>query len=60
MFYPIHLQPCYKDKNIIKLTKNYFISEKIYKTGLSLPSSYNLTLNEQKYIINVIKDYFKK
>ncbi len=61
MFYPIHLQPCYKDKNIIKLTKkNYFISEKIYKTGLSLPSSYNLTLNEQKYIINVIKNYFKK
>lgn len=54
-FLPLHLQPCYSDMNIIE---KYPISEKIYSSGISLPSSYNLTEEEQNYIIDSIFEYF--
>ncbi len=61
IFYPIALQPCYKNtKLIIKKKKNYNTSNKIFNTGLSLPSSYNLTKKEQIFIIDSIKEFFKK
>ena len=59
IFYPIHRQPCYlKNKMIIRKKSNYSISDKIYSTGLSLPSSYSLTSKEQKFVIDTIKDFF--
>jgi len=32
----------------------------MYDKGLSLPSSYNLTDEEQNYVIKTIKEFFKK
>ena len=48
-FYPLHMQPCYK--NILEIKHDYKISEKIYNKGLSLPSSYLLTNEEQSTVI---------
>jgi dTDP-4-amino-4,6-dideoxygalactose transaminase len=39
-------------------TENYLISEEIHKTTLSLPISYSNTLDEIKYVIDVINRYF--
>lgn len=55
-FYPLDLQPCYKD---FEKRADYPISHSIYNTGLSLPSSYGLTEEQQDYIIENIKKYFK-
>ncbi len=55
-FYPLHLQPCYKD---IRVKHNSFpVTEKLYAEGLSLPSSFSLQLSEIEYIIKSIKEYF--
>ena len=60
IFYPINKQPCYKNKNLIKnLDTKFPISEKIYKKGLSLPSSYELKKNEQDYIISKIFKFYE-
>ena len=59
-FYPINLQPCYKkNKALIKNMRAKFpVSEKAYKTGLSLPSSYSLKLEQVDYISKNIKNFF--
>ena len=54
-FYPLDLQPCYK----MPTSDRFFTSHKLYKTGISLPSSYNLNIQQQDYIIDNIKNYFK-
>lgn len=59
-FYPLHMQPCYKNKKLIKnINDDFSLSENIYKNGLSLPSSYNLKTSEQDYIIKTIKNYYE-
>ena len=55
-FYPLHLQPCYNNLNIIQ--NNYPIAENIYNKGISLPSSYSLTKSQTEYIITCINNYF--
>ena len=57
-FYPLNLQPCYK--NIINTNGDFNVSSKMYEKGLSLPSSYNLTNEEQDYVIKTIKEFFLK
>jgi len=54
-FYPLHLQPCYKNFNY---NISYQVSEDSYKRGISLPSSYHLTLEQQKYIISCIYEFY--
>jgi perosamine synthetase len=54
-FYPLHMQPCYE---YMSNDRDFSLSEKIYKRGISLPSSYNLTNEEQSYIIESIFDFF--
>jgi len=56
-FYPLHMQPCYSDMDI---KGNFSLSEKIHSQGISLPSSYGLTLEEQNYIIESVFDFFKR
>tara|TARA_R110000824_G_scaffold66016_8_gene171564 strand:+ start:1456 stop:2553 length:1098 start_codon:yes stop_codon:yes gene_type:complete len=56
-FYPLHMQPCYQHLNI---GEDFPVSEKIFSQGISLPSSYNLTKKEQKYIINCIFNFYMK
>ncbi len=55
-FYPLHKQPCYKD--IITLDKEFPVSERIYEKGVSLPSSYNLSGEDQSYIIAKIREFY--
>ena len=57
-FYPLHRQPCYNDFNCED--KDYSITNQLYETGLSLPSSYNLSRADQEIIIDKIKTYFKE
>ena len=57
-FYPLHLQPCYQ--NIIKSNISFPISEKVYENGLSLPSSYGLSSEDQEYVIENIKNFFNQ
>lgn len=61
MFYPLNKQPCFKNiKNIKNLKSKFAVSEKIYKTGLSLPSHYNLTKADLDFILKNIKSFYKK
>jgi len=59
IFLPLNLQPCYRKYKIIKNIKDRFpVSNKIFNTGLSLPSSYNLKNSELNLIINKIKKFY--
>ena len=59
-FYPLNLQPCYSDNEIVKNLKGDFsLSEKIYKEGISLPSSYIMTKKEQYFVIEKIKEFYE-
>ncbi|WP_338733806.1 DegT/DnrJ/EryC1/StrS family aminotransferase [Mangrovimonas cancribranchiae] len=51
---PMHLQPLYK--NVPTYLNG--VSEELYKKGLCLPSGSNLTKNDLKRIVNLIKSYF--
>lgn len=57
-FCPLHHQPCYAD--VIDPNAAFPISEKIYNQGISLPSAYGLTDEEQDYVIDRIKMFFGK
>lgn len=56
-FYPLHLQPCYKHLPIDR--PSFALSEKIYAQGISLPSAYNLTENDQQRVIDLILKYYQ-
>jgi perosamine synthetase len=56
-FLPLHAQPCYND---IIPDKNFQVSEKIFAEGISLPSSYHLTKEDQDYIIKTIIKFYTK
>src|SRR5580700_5635061 len=47
-FCPLHLQPCYADRKHVQIIDPDFrISERIYRQGISLPSAYSLTPEDQ-------------
>ena len=54
-FYPLHLQPCYQN---FTYDISYDISENAYEKGISLPSSYHLTSDQQEYIISCIYEFY--
>jgi perosamine synthetase len=56
-FYPLNLQPCYQSMN--SNHEDFLYSKFIYDRAISLPSSYHLTDEQQTYIINEIKQYYK-
>jgi len=59
-FYPLHMQPCYQDMKYIKnINSNFNVSENIYNQGISLPSSYNLSNDNQAIVINKIKEFYE-
>ena len=59
-FYPLHLQPCYANKKHIKnIDDDFSLSEKIYNKGVSLPSAYTMSENDQYIVINKIKEFYK-
>ncbi len=58
-FCPLHLQPCYADRQQISiLDEDFEVSERIYRRGISLPSSYNLTAEDQAYVIDRIRAFY--
>jgi perosamine synthetase len=58
-FCPLHQQPCYTDgKHIRNIGQDFRISEEIYKRGISLPSSYNLTAEDQAFVIGQIRRFY--
>ena len=57
IFYPLHLQPCYKDMNIPK--DSFPNSTFVYEHGLSLPSAVTLKEEQLKEVIQKIKEFYK-
>jgi perosamine synthetase len=55
-FYPLHKQPCYK--NLDLNPSNFKKSSLSYATGISLPSSYSLTEENQQKVIKTVQEYF--
>lgn len=56
---PMHLQPIFKKSKFFSSAQTP-ISNKLFETGICLPSSSNLQLNQQNFIINVIRNFFNK
>jgi perosamine synthetase len=56
-FCPLHQQPCYRD--MVDQSQTYPISENAYEKGISLPSSYSLTTEEQDLVIAKIRDFYQ-
>lgn len=58
-FYPLHLQPCYADrKHVGGMDADFRISESVYQRGISLPSSYGLTREEQSHVIEQVRRFY--
>ena len=59
LFYPLHLQPCYADrKHVSILDEDFEVSERIFRRGISLPSSYSLTPEDQAFVIDRIRGFY--
>ena len=58
-FCPLHLQPCYADRKHVRiLDEDFRVSERIYRQGISLPSSYSLTGDDQTFVIEKIRHFY--
>jgi len=53
---PMHLQPLFQNCKYYSHGENESISEKLFRTGICLPSSSNLTMEDQMRVIKSIKD----
>lgn len=56
-FYPLHMQPCYKN---MKQLGSFPNSEYAYKCGLSLPSSVTLRDEQVLEVCEAIREFYKK
>jgi len=56
-FFPVHRMKPYKK---YAKTENFHTSDKIYKSGICLPSFFSLNLQQIKTISNIINNYVKK
>ncbi len=60
-FLPLHKQPCLKNEKLVKNINSRFpISDYLYKSGLSLPSSFELTPKEISFISQKIEKFYNK
>ena len=58
LFYPLNLQPCYKNhKNVKNLNDDFKISKKTYQNVLSLPTFHNIKKKDLKKICNLINKF---
>jgi perosamine synthetase len=58
-FCPLHLQPCYADRKYVRIIDEDFrVSERIYRQGISLPSAYSLTPEDQAFVIEQIHCFY--
>ena len=60
-FLPLHQQPCYADGRYVRGAGGDFrISEAVYRQGISLPSSYRLTSDDQSHVIEQIRRFYAR
>ena len=58
-FYPLHRQPCFADRKYIRnIDHDFRVSDAVYRRGISLPSSYNLTEADQSFVIEQIQRFY--
>ena len=59
---PIHLQPYYEEYRFFKHNENDEISvaEDAFNRGVCLPSDTKMTIEEQEYVIEIIKNLFRE
>lgn len=57
MFYPLHMQPSYKN---LKISGDFKVAETCYKEALALPSSVTLKMSEIDLVCSLIHKYFQK
>jgi perosamine synthetase len=58
-FCPLHLQPCYADRRHVRFGDGDFpVSERIYRQGISLPSAYTLSADDQAFVIEKIQCFY--
>jgi len=58
-FYPLHRQPCYSDRKHVRgIEADFSISDAVYRRGISLPSSFGLTYEEQSQVIEQIRRFY--
>lgn len=55
---PMHLQPIFKDYPYY-MDDNQSVSEDVFNRGICLPSDTKMTIEEQEYVIEIIKSLFK-
>lgn len=60
MWKPLHLQPLFQSYRYYRHEENTDVSAHLFKTGISLPSGSNLTLEEQNRVISCITRLFEK
>jgi perosamine synthetase len=59
-FLPMHLQSCFKkDSNVLNKNQKFTTSVKLYKTGLCLPSSANITKSDLNYVVKMIIKFYE-
>lgn len=54
-FYPLHKQPAILKRGYVKADASMPVSERLWRQGLYLPSSTNLTEEEIDYVVEVIR-----
>jgi pyridoxal phosphate-dependent aminotransferase EpsN len=52
---PLHMQPLFKNMKYFPNNQNENISERLFKNGICLPSGSNMSIEDQKFIINCVK-----
>ena len=55
---PMHMQPIYKDREVITAVDGVNVTEDIFKRGLCLPSDVKMTEEEQDIVIEMIRSCF--
>ena len=56
---PLHMQPLFEGCKFYPHDKEDIVSERLFSTGLCLPSDTKMTVEEQEQVINVIKNSIK-
>lgn len=57
---PMHMQPYYKDSDFVSISPEQPMDEDIFARGLCLPSDIMMSIEEQDYVISVIKEFLTK
>lgn len=57
---PLHLQPLFKDTAFIQSVTGQSVAEQLYNTGVCLPSGTNMSMEDQSFVIETIKNVISR